>query len=196
MAGAGNSTGALTTAPHEDKLASHWLWPQCWTERCPPVITAATAPPPPRPVPARDLTTKLTARGRMGRVGGPIPRGSASSRNAESRGQRIRGSLAPWVWPTQASHFTEGQNEGPERRWGLREVSSRVGCGRWFCVVRSTQRPLTRGVGGGTIMPLKPPQTWGLYQLVGALCVCSAECNGKGANGLWKVAVSEYAQDS
>lgn len=40
-------------------------------------------------------------------------------------------------------------------------------------------------------MPLKPPQTEGLYQLVGALCVCSAECNGKGANGLWKVAVSE-----
>lgn len=26
--------------------------------------------------------------------------------------------------------------------------------------------------------------------------VCSAECNGKGANGLWKVAVSEYGQDS
>ena len=35
MAGAGNSTGALTTAPHKDKLASHWLWPQCWTERLP-----------------------------------------------------------------------------------------------------------------------------------------------------------------
>lgn len=107
----------------------------------------------------------------MGRAGGPVPHGSASSRNAESRGQRMRGSLAPWEWPTQASHFTEGQNEGPERRRGLREVSSRVGCGRWFCVVRSTQRPLTRGVGGGTIMPLKPPQTWGLYQLVGAPCV-------------------------
>lgn len=25
MAGAGNSTGALTTAPHEDRMASHWL---------------------------------------------------------------------------------------------------------------------------------------------------------------------------
>ena len=72
MAGAGNSTGALTMAPHEDRLASHWLWPQCWTDRCPPVVTAATALSPPRPAPARDLTTKVTARGRTRRAGGPF----------------------------------------------------------------------------------------------------------------------------
>lgn len=76
MAGAGNSTGALTRplmrtswpatgfglSAGQAGAACHHMqpWPAT-TQTCP----------------CRDLTTKLTARGRMGRAGGPIPRGSA-----------------------------------------------------------------------------------------------------------------------
>lgn len=170
MAGAGNSTRALTMAPHEDRLASHWLWPQCWTERSPPVISAATALPPPRPAPSRDLTTKVTARGRMDRAGGPFLVALPVLGTLSQGARGCEGLWHPGRGPPKLPILQKGKTRAQRR--GLCEVSSQGGCGRWLCVVQSTQRALTRGVGGGTPMPLKPPQMWGLYQQWGPrVCV-------------------------
>lgn len=80
MAEAGNSTGALTTAPHEDRLASQGSRSKPVLDRAVPVChgnhstaTTQTCPKLRASHQAKDLTTKVTTRGRMGRAGGPFP---------------------------------------------------------------------------------------------------------------------------